>query len=551
MTCSTWLPYVVLLSVWASVASAAADTPRREDHGDLIVLHVYGSYRDMARQEARLLGPVLREVFDFNRTEYGSEIAKAKLGARLVDSVMLPLWSGLGRSYEDSGLHEYTAGLADVLEVAPREVLRASLTVDAASTVFAATGTATADQQALIGRNVDWGDAGGRRRPLVVHYHPNNGDLAYISVGWPLLIIPVVGLNEAGLAISMNYFETEPMFGAPLPEWPQRRVLQVARSVAEAVEVFDSLQPLGFAGFFVLADRQGQIAMLECRPSECARFQPSGDWFAQANHARTPEMIPNDHYRSPDSFARLSGVEAAVRRHLPNLTPALAAQILRDRTGYAFSNSTSVANLFVLNAVVVQPAEGLLWHSTTMQPLAPFGEYRAFSPVNDVAQMPPLAAATELVGGKFNDEAQAIAGARSALQAQRRGDYAQARILWENVVAEVPPLLDPARVALARAWNLYALADLAAAYEALAPTESESAPFDARAYGLVARALLADRLGHRDEAVRLYLATLAHLDAQPAFNVFDEVRSRARAGLEAHQGRAAPPIDWWLVGIPR
>ena len=36
--------------------------PRREDKGDLIVLHLYGSYRQMGRQQIELLGPVGRDL---------------------------------------------------------------------------------------------------------------------------------------------------------------------------------------------------------------------------------------------------------------------------------------------------------------------------------------------------------------------------------------------------------------------------------------------------------------------------------------------------------
>ena len=43
-----------------------------------------------------------------------------------------------------------------------------------------------------------------------------------------------------------------------------------------------------------------------------------------------------------------SGMEKAVERHLGNITPVIASQILRDRTGHAFPNETAVGNLFVL-----------------------------------------------------------------------------------------------------------------------------------------------------------------------------------------------------------
>lgn len=531
-----------------ALAAVGAAEPRREDAGDLIALHLYGTYREMGRQQAELLGDVLREVYAFHRAEYAAAVAAGGLGARLFDALALPLWSFAGARFDASGMHEQIAGAAEALGVPPRELLRASLALDASSTVFAATRGATADGRALLGRNVDWGDAGGLRRPLLVHFHPTNGDLAHISVAWPLNGIPTVGLNEAGFAISMNYFDTDPMFGAPLPKWPHRRALQTARSVEEGMRVFEASRPIGFAGFFVMADAEGAIGMIECRPSGCARFGVEGDWFAQANHARTPEMIPHDLYRAPDSSSRLAGMEAAVQRHLGALTPEVAARILRDRTGHRFANSESVGNLFVLNAAVVAPAEGLLWHSTRMQPHAPFGAYRAFSPAAPPSA-PDLPAAPELDGPAFAREAAAIGAVRRALQAQRAGRHAEARALWEAAAAEAEGILDPARLALARGWNLADIGELDAADAALALADTDAAPLDARLHALAGRAALADRQGRRADALARWRALAAAIDAHPEYTAFHALRAQAAAGLDEPQRDL--PRGWWSVGVPR
>ena len=552
----------ILLALLAPCFAAADTLPRREDYGDLVVLYVRGSYREMGRQQAELLGPLAREVFEFNRADFAREIAAGGLAARLLDWVGLPLASALGRR-EPSGLGQQVAGLAEGLDVAPREMLRAGFALDAGSTVFVATRSATADGAALIGRNADWGDAGGRRRPVVTHYYPTNGDLAHVAVGWPLLTLPVVGLNEAGFALSLNFFETEPLLRPIGGEWPHRRALQQARSVEEGIRIFSETPSLAFACFMAMADASGAIALVECRPGGgCAVYRPEGDWFAHANHARSAAMIPYDHYRSPDSFARQAGMEDAVRRRLGAITPAVATEILRDRTGQRFPNSTSVANLFVLNAVVVQPAAGVLWHSTSMQPSAPFGAFRAFSVKDGAAGLAPLPAAPELAAPAFRAELDAIARARGALRAQRSAalehdaakrsaGFAEALATWDALAAAEPPLLDPARIALARAHALHGLGNLEGAFAALAPAEGREAPFEARAEGLASRALLADRLGRREEALRLWRATLAHLEAGPEFNVFEEQRALAREGLAAPASESELPFAWWDVGLPR
>lgn len=543
----------------AEVPGAAVQAPRREDRGDLIVLWVEGSYREMGRQEAELLGPDLVAVYELERREYERDLDARGFGARLFDFAVVPVWSGLGRLYEDSGLHDEVAGMAEVLGVPPREAMRALMSLGG-STVFAATRAATADGQALVGRNVDWDDGGGRRRPLVVHYRPRTEDgddaedgegheLAFVATGWPLVGMYTTGLNEAGLAVSFNYFLADQLLATTLPEWPHRLALQKARTVDEAIEIFQQPRTIGIATFMALADARGDIALLECRPSECVVFRPDGDWFAQANHARTEAMIPHDQYRSPDSFTRRADMERAVSRHLGALTPALAAEILRDRTGHPHANENSVGNPAVLNAVVIQPARRVLWHSTTMQPLAPFGAYAPFSPTGEASDAPVLPADPALASGALAREAEVMGRARHALQSDLAGDLDTADADWNGVLGD--PVLDPARTALAVAWTRHARGDLEGAYEALPPAVAEDAAFDARAYGLVQRALLADALGRRDEALALYERAREHLDAGPEFNVFGALRRRIDAGLAAPQQVERLPIDWYVVRIPR
>jgi hypothetical protein len=558
-----------LLALAVLTAAAAAAEPRREDHGDLVVLHVEGTWREMGRQQVELLGPLARENFAFNRADYAKTVRAAGLAARLFDRLGMPIASARLRG-DASGMGEQIAGIAEGLGVAPRDAMRAGFALDAGSTVFLATGAATADGAALIGRNADWGDAGGRRRPVVTVFRPSNGDLAHLAAGWPLLTLPVVGLNEAGFALSLNFFETEPLLDPFGGVWPHRRALQTARSVEDGLRIFDDAGPdIAFACFMAMADASGAIALLECRPGQgCATFRPSVPWFAHANHARSAAMIPHDRYRSPDSFARQAGMERAVAAALGAITPERATEILRDRGrpglppgATAHPNDTTVANLFVLNAAVVAPREGVLWHSTRRQPFAPFGAYVGVSldrPTSAIRILPaaPLDPAAERAEAEAIESARrAVRALRAALDAEegeeRTALAAEARAIWDGLAAQRPALLDPGRVALGRALALHAQGDLAGAFAALAPAESEIAPFEARAAALASRALLADRLGRRDEALRLWRATLAHLDAAPEYGVFGPIRALAARGLAGPVREAELPIAFWDLGVPR
>ena len=75
--------------------------------------------------------------------------------------------------------------------------------------------------------------------------------------------------------------------------------------------------------------------------------------------------------------------------------------------------------------------------------------------------------------------------------------------------------------------------------------------YDVRAYGLLTRALVADRLGRRDDAVRHYRLARRHLSARPEFTCFDPLRARVAAGLASPQTDAEIPYDPFLLRIPR
>jgi hypothetical protein len=542
------LSAVAALALRDAPAQAPAFAASRRDLGDLIVLDVGGSYPEMGRQQATLLGDDLRRVYRVQLDDHERSVARGGAGDRILDAIGIPIWSAIGGYFEDSHFHEELAGMAEGLGVPRRDLMRALLALGGGSTVFAATRSATADGNALIGRNVDWDDDLGARRPLVVHLHPDGGDIEHLFVGWPLVGVPTVGLNEAGFALSFNYFETDPQVGLWLPQWPHRRALQTAHTVDEGIQIFLDARERGISSFMVMADAAGDIAMVECSPRRCAVFRPEGDWFGQANHARTPEMIPFDRYRSPDSFDRRAGIERAVTQRLGALTPDAAAAILRDRGTAPWPNASNVANLAVLNAAIVHPASRTLWHSTTMQPEAPFGAYQAFT-FGDAAPA-PIAASPLLGGEAMNRERAAVASARAALHALADERPADARAGFDALLAETQPVLDPRRLAIGAAAARFEQGDFAGAAETLLAPSAESAPVDVRIYALSMRALCADRLGRRDEAAALHRATLALIDSHPEWNVFEGVAALARDGSAHALVDREPELSLYVLRLP-
>ena len=542
----------------ASAGGTAAPQPRRTDHGALIVLDVYGTYEEMGRQAVALLGDEALTVRDLYAERWNGLVREQGALGRFVDRVVLPVWWGFGGWRDDSGLFAETGGIARALAGdSPTDGMRLLYggVFGGGSTVFAATRGATVDGRALVGRNVDWSDDGGRRRPVVTRYHPVNGDLPHMTASWPLVVVPIVGVNAAGLAISINFFDADVMMGLGLPRFVYRRVLQRARTVDEALALLAEDGNRGGAGMLVLADAAGAIALAECTAKHCAAERPSDDWLAHSNHALTLEMRAHDEGRTADSERRLAAMAAAVRARLGAIDPETAAAILRDRSNTAFINDSTVATLRVLNTVVVDPRARLFWHGTAPQPLAPFGALVPLAVDGDTpSSVAPIAADPRLGGAEFMRQAEQIAAMREAARLFAAGRVEDAGAIWDRLAADPTSALEPHRLAWARARARWATGRLAEAESLLAAADVDAAPFEVRAYARVARALVADRQGERAEAVGRYRAAAAYLEEHSTYDapfVVAPLREWIRTGLAASPTNAAMPAMPDLQNVPR
>lgn len=532
-------------------ASALAGEPSRTDHGALIVLDVYGSYEEMGRQAAELLGEDGRRVYEFDLKLY-RRTRPAGIGAWLFDRVAIPIASWL--ISDDTGVMEETAGYAEALGVSRADFLRAQIGSAAAagSTVFVATRSATTDGNAIVGRNVDWNDFGGRLRPTAIRFHPDNGDFDHVSVGWPLLQIPTVGVNEKGVAFSLNYFETSPQMVETSRSYPYRRILQKASSVEEAIQLFQSDFPIVISCFGALADAAGDIALLECTTARCEVFRPEVDWFAHSNHARTASMMAEDLFRGPDSLDRRRLMERAVEPHLGRIDAARAAGILRDRSGHDFPNASIVGNLFVLNAAIVEPAVRTLWHSDALQPYAPFGRYIPITIGDAPDAGSPIPASSFLETEAYRRESAAVARVRAAQDAHDvDGDVERANELWKEFFADPPNVLDLSPVSIGWAFSLVAAERFDEAISVLDRYIDEAASREQRVIAALLKGACADGLGRRDEAAAHYAVAATLMDEVPDLSYYTEMRSTAEEGRRRRLAPEEVEPSWWVTHVPR
>jgi hypothetical protein len=403
-----------------------------------------------------------------------------------------------------------------------------------------------------MAKNSDWPDRYGRRPPMVTHYNPTNGDMRHVSAGWPLFPLGAAGINEAGLAFGLNFFNADQVLALGLPRWPYRRVLQKAATVPEAIRMITGSPNRGISGFVSLADANGDIALVECVPGECEVVRPEGDWFAQSNHARTEKMIKHDRGRSLGSFTRRTAMEAAVEAQLGQITAEVASRILRDRSNSAYLNESTVANLSAFHSVVVHPASRTLWHSRARQPQAPFGELVPFTPGADKPPAAPLPADPRFGTPEMERETAVVGELRTAMRLFEEGSVQEAAAIWDRLAEKGEPLVQPHRLAWARARARLGSGRLNEAEEILAGLDTDEVPFDVRANAMVARASSLDRLGRRQEAVEAYTGAQEYLEANSEYNdgLISPLPRRIAEGLKSAQDGKPMPGFPGLQRIP-
>lgn len=227
-------------------------------------------------------------------------------------------------------------------------------------------------------------------------------------------------------------------------------------------------------------------------------------------------------------------MEAAVRLHLGRITPEVAAQIIRDRSNSKYVDDSTVANPFVLNAAVIQPAAGILWHSTKMQPEAPLGEMIPLSLRDDPSTLRTIPADPRLGTPDMKLEEAVVASARDSLGTFGRGHFDIAAGGWDAIVGLSKGILDPDRLTFVRALARIRRGALVEAERILDGVDAERAPFEVAATTLLLRAVLADERGSRTDAIAGYQLALTYMGLHPEYTDTgtSTLRGIALAGMQ-------------------
>ncbi len=387
-----------------------------ERHGDVRLLKVAGSFREMGEQH----GVLLRDDVHAGPLPYFRSFVERILrgslggGARFVWPV---LQRTLGRSIARN-LPEFAAetlrGLADgaglewqtVLDAAtmpdafvwlvarinqlsgrgPAVAHRLALGIELGCTSAVAWGDATADGKLLHARNFDYHgiECWPRTKALVMH-EPDVG-MRYVSAaaaGVPLG--GITAMNEAGLTLTVHQhmFSTGAALGGMPIGVVGDMVMREARDLDEAQRILEAHRPIGCWTYIVADGPRREVLCFEENPKRHAarRFGGSGGTFGYANIyldsdlGATESNLFGSYWRH--NLGRHTRVNSLLEEGAGRLDPQGMAEILGD-AGVACRISDSIAMALTTGSVVFCPEDGVVWMGTGDTPTS-HGTFEPFS----------------------------------------------------------------------------------------------------------------------------------------------------------------------------
>ncbi|CAN5604566.1 acyl-CoA--6-aminopenicillanic acid acyl-transferase [soil metagenome] len=248
-------------------------------------------------------------------------------------------------------------------------------------TSFAGWNNKTADSSLILARNFDFyvGDDFARNK-IILLCHPASG-INFMSVTWPGMIGAVSGMNDAGLAVTINAGTAEaPTKSATPISILVREILQYAHNIDEAVKIASARKTFVSESIMVASASDKKTVIIEKSPTKQDVFESKDNLLICSNHFQSSSFS-----RDPENMKNISESTSESRyqrvKSLVSATPALsvnsAAAILRDRKGpfeknIGEGNEQAINQLIAHHSVIFKPERKTAWISTNPWQLGEF-----------------------------------------------------------------------------------------------------------------------------------------------------------------------------------
>jgi isopenicillin-N N-acyltransferase-like protein len=181
-------------------------------------------------------------------------------------------------------------------------------------------------------------------------------------------IVGAAGLNEAGLALNINYL-------SPRDVGPGRLHSVVVRQVLAADNLADALTPVAVppragGAHFLVADRDGHVLSVETTARRFVVAYPEGNAIGHTNHYLAGELKEIEYIRAGSigsSLARYTALHRFLKERGDELTTSALMELTRNHTAYPRSICAHGASFEpaggrtrTVSAMVSIPADGVM-----------------------------------------------------------------------------------------------------------------------------------------------------------------------------------------------
>lgn len=248
-------------------------------------------------------------------------------------------------------------------------------------TSFATWGKKSEDGTLIAGRNFDFyvGDEFAQDK-IVAFENPDHG-YRFMTVTWGGFIGAVSGMNEKGLAVTINAAKSGiPSASATPVSLVAREILQYAKNIAEAYAIAGKRKMFVSESFLISSASDHKAAIIEKTPDSLSIYESEQDYIICANHFQSKELgvsEPNrEQMQNSASVYRYNRVVELLKQVDTN-TVDRTVSILRNQQGIGnmdigMGNEKAVNQLIAHHSIVFEPEKLKVWVSTSPWQLGPF-----------------------------------------------------------------------------------------------------------------------------------------------------------------------------------
>ncbi|MEO6231053.1 MAG: C45 family peptidase [Ferruginibacter sp.] len=251
-------------------------------------------------------------------------------------------------------------------------------------TSFGTWGNESKDSAMIIGRNFDFyvGDKFAEDK-IVAFMHPKNG-YRFMTVTWGGFIGAVSGMNEQGLAVTINAAKTKIPYGSATPvSLVTREILQYAKNIDEAISIAKKRKMFVSESFLVASAADNKAVIIEKTPDALDVYDPHQNHIVCTNHFQGAGLVGTkenvQQVKESASEYRYERLMELLKANGQNTVQKTVA-ILRDRKGLhdtdiGMGNEKAINQMIAHHSIVFEPKKLLVWVSTSPWQL---GEYVAY-----------------------------------------------------------------------------------------------------------------------------------------------------------------------------